>query len=174
MDRLEIKDIKGYDGRYAITTDGRIWSYKAKKYLKERVNETGYTSVCLSKNGQAKSFYVHRLVAETYIPNPENKPQVNHKDENRSNNNVNNLEWTTAKENSNYGTRNSKISLAKAKPVKCIETNRVFVSMTAAALLTGAQCSKISQVCKGKRKTAGGYHWEYWNFRNPKRGVRNG
>lgn len=112
-----MKDIKGYEGIYAITSCGKVWSYKNKRFIIPRPNEKGYLRIKLYKNGSYKTFGVHRLVAEAYIPNPENKEQVNHKDENKSNNCVNNLEWMTNKENANYGTRNERISIALKKDV---------------------------------------------------------
>lgn len=156
-----MKDIKNYEGIYAITSCGRVWSYKAKKFLKPRDNGNGYLKVSLSKDGKQKDYYIHRLVAEAYIHNPENKPQVNHIDENKSHNYINNLEWATAKENSNYGTRTQRCAEALGKAVFCIELNKAFKSMREAAEATGAQISHISEVCNGKAKSAGKYHWRF-------------
>ena len=103
-----MRDIKGFEGIYAITSCGKVWSYRSKKFIKP-YEWKGYLKVNLYLNGQVKKCRVHRLVAEAYIPNPEGKPQVNHLDENKTNNNVNNLEWATAKENSNYGTRTQRM-----------------------------------------------------------------
>lgn len=86
-----MKDIKDYEGLYAVTEDGRIWSYRRKKFLKPIV-VNGYLQVHLYINGVKKVFYVHRLVALAYLPNPNNFPQVNHRDENKQNNDVSNLE----------------------------------------------------------------------------------
>lgn len=106
-----MRDIKGYEGKYAITEDGKIWSYVYKKLLKPSLDRDGYEIVWLyDKNRKVKALKIHRLVAETYIPNPDYLPQVNHKDENKQNNNVSNLEWCTGKYNANYGTRNKRIS----------------------------------------------------------------
>lgn len=105
-----MKDIQGYEGLYAITSCGKVWSYKSKRFLMPYKHYKGYLLVKLTKDGIRKAYTVHRLVAEAYIPNPENKEQVNHKDENKANNCVNNLEWMTNKENANYGTRNERIS----------------------------------------------------------------
>lgn len=130
--------------------------------------EYGYALVCLRKSdGTQKKFRVHRLVAEAFISNPDNKPQVNHIDENKLNNNISNLEWCTAKENTNYGTRNDKISRKLSKRVKAINplTNNIiyhFNSMREASeVIPKAKVSHIGQCCKGIRKTAGGYAWEY-------------
>lgn len=98
------KDICGYEGLYMISNLGNIKSIKKDALLKPIQNNNGYSRVSLYKNGKYKAFSVHRLVAEAFIPNPGALPQVNHKDEDKSNNKVDNLEWCTAKYNSNYGT----------------------------------------------------------------------
>ena len=104
------KDCKGYEGLYQVSNQGRVWSIRTQKCLKPRLMENGYLQVWLTaKNGKVKGEKVHRLVAIAFIENPYNKTQVNHKDENKQNNSVDNLEWMTPKENSNYGTRNEKI-----------------------------------------------------------------
>lgn len=98
-------DIAGYEGRYAITEDGRAWSYpkpcssRSGKWLKPTLNSNGYLLVSLYKDGQEKKYTVHRLVATTYIPNPGAKPQLNHKDGDQTNNHADNLEWCTNQEN---------------------------------------------------------------------------
>lgn len=108
-----MKDIKGFEGKYAITMSGRVWSYKSQKFLRPQISRKkfGYLQVDLyNKNGEKVRCYVHRLVAETYIPNPDNQPQVGHIDENPFNNNWDNLYWTNPMNNCNYGHRNEKIS----------------------------------------------------------------
>lgn len=155
-----MKDIQGYEGLYAVTEDGRVWSYRSKKFLKPGVVR-GYLQITLSKNGVKTQCCIHRLVATAYIPNPENKPQVNHKDENKLNNCVDNLEWMTNKENTNYGTRNERIGKAQGKLVRCIETGVIYYSTREAGRQTGLNQSHISKVCRGERKTTGGYHWEF-------------
>ena len=151
-----MKDIKGYEGLYAITSCGKVWSYRSKKFLKLLHRGNGYLSVNLYKDGKMVSYSIHRLVAEAYIPNPENKPQVGHLDENPSHNWINNLEWCFAKENCNYGTHNKKLG----KAVYCVELNKIFDTASEAARELNI-CNHISECCAGKRKTAGGYHWEY-------------
>lgn len=153
-----MKDIKGYEGQYAITSCGKVWSYRRKKFLKPRRCGKGYYSVSLSKNNVVKQHLIHRLVAEAYIPNPRNKPQVNHKDEDKSNNALPNLEWMTAKENSNYGTRNKTIS----KKIYCVELDKVFESLTSASKELGLFNGNISRVCSGRQHTTGGYHFKYF------------
>ena len=86
-------DIKGYEGRYAVTEDGRVWSHISQRFLKPNTNTKGYYYVNLFSNGKGRSFVVHRLVANAYIENPLSLPQINHKDCDKLNNCVNNLEW---------------------------------------------------------------------------------
>lgn len=152
-----MKDIKGYEGLYAITSCGKVWSYRAQKFLKPSDNGIGYLKVSLYKDGKVESRFVHRLVAEAYIPNPENKTEINHKDENKEHNWLSNLEWTTHKENMNYGTR----KVIMAKPIYCEELDKVFPSAHEAGRQLGIDYGGISKCCKGKYKTCGGYHWRY-------------
>lgn len=105
-----MKDIKGFEGVYGVTSCGKVWSYRSKRFLRPWKAGKGYLEVHLSKSGEEKKVYIHRLVADAYIPNPENKPQVNHRDEVKTNNCVNNLEWMTNKENNNYGTKRERQS----------------------------------------------------------------
>ena len=96
-----MRDIPGYESLYAVTSCGKVWSYRRKKFLKPSDNGLGYLQVKLSKDGKTKTYKVHRLVAEAFISNPLNLPQINHKDENRANNALLNLEWCDAAYNSN-------------------------------------------------------------------------
>lgn len=155
-----MKDIKGYEGQYAITEEGQVWSYKRKIFLKPCLTR-GYLWVGLCKNGITKKFKIHRLVAEAFIPNPENKPEVNHKDENKQNNCVSNLEWMTTKENINYGTRNKRVAVKNSKPVLCVELNKIFESQTVAAQELNLHRESINACCNGKAKTTGGYHFTF-------------
>ena len=106
MEKEIWKDIDGYEGLYQVSNLGRVKSlhHNKEKILKGSYNSKGYYFVKLCKNGISKSIFVHRLVAQEFIPNPDNLPIVNHKDENPRNNNVDNLEWCTQKYNANYGT----------------------------------------------------------------------
>ena len=168
------RDIEGYEGLYQVSSCGRVKSlgrYKISKggsnvYIKERIFKpktlaTGYLLIALCKEGDTKQFSIHRLVAEAFIPNPENLPQVNHKDEVKVNNYVSNLEWCTSKYNINYGTRNERASKKHSKKVLCVETNVIYESITEAQKQTGINHSNIVYCCKGKRKIAGGYRWRY-------------
>ena len=156
----EMKDIENYEGLYAITRDGRVWSYRSNKFLKPNL-VGGYHQVILCKEGKGKTHYIHRLVAEAYIPNPDGLPQVNHKDEDKSNNCVENLEWCDIKYNINYGTRTERVAKKRSKPVYCIELNKIFDGINQAARELGINHSSIIKCCKGKLKTTGGYHWRY-------------
>ena len=159
-------DIKGYEGLYAITEQGEIWSYYLNDF-KSQTDNKGYKYVSLFKNGKSKFIAVHRLVAQTFIPNPNNLPEVNHIDENKANNNVNNLEWCTQKYNKGYGTARERAAKTQQKfdvnqkAVKCLETGIIYYSTKEASRQTGINNTGISKVCNGKRKTAGGYHWEF-------------
>lgn len=104
------KDCKGYEGKYQVSSMGRVWSVRAQKYLTGTVSASGYVYVHLTAlNGKRKKERLHRLVAIAFLDNPEELPQVNHKDENKLNNCIDNLEWCSAAYNCNYGTRNQRI-----------------------------------------------------------------
>lgn len=164
----EWKKIKGYDN-YLVSNEGRVKSLQnnKEKILKPVSYKDGYLHVILCKNGKVKNFLIHRLVAQAFIPNPDNLPQVNHKDEDKTNNSVSNLEWCTAKYNLNYGSHNEKVKQSNinntklSKKVKCIETCVVYKSIIEVERITGINRGNICQACKGKRKTAGKYHWKY-------------
>ena len=106
-----MKDIKGYEGLYAVTEDGQVYGYKRKKFLKPIKEWTGYYKVNLSKDSKVKAFKLHRLILETFSPveDMENL-DVNHIDEDKANNSLHNLEWINHKDNCNHGTRNERIA----------------------------------------------------------------
>lgn len=156
-----MKDIKGYEGLYAVTSCGKVWSYRKQKFLKPAITNTGYFRVRLYKNGESEWAAVHRLVAMAYVLNIDNKPQVNHKDEDKSHNWANNLEWATPSENTNYGTRNERVAEKRKKPIYCVELNRVFDGAIDIEKEFGMNHSLIARVCNKKRKTAYGYHFSY-------------
>ena len=155
------KDIKGYEGLYQVSNLGRVYSLTSKKVIKPHYNNSGYLKIDLYKDGNGKRFLVHRLVAETYLPNPNNYPQVNHKDENKTNNCVSNLEFCDRKYNIRYGTGHDRAAEKVKKAVFCIELNKVFKSITEASEVMGICLQCISSCCRGKNKTAGGYRWRY-------------
>ena len=147
------KDIEGYE-LYKVSNYGRVKSLKfgKEKILKPRKNTKGYFQVQLWKDGKEKNYFVHRLVAITFIPNTENKPEVNHKDENKENNCVWNLEWCDRQYNIEY---------SFGKKILCVETNTVYPSAMEAQRQTGIYNSNIIACCKGRYKTTGGYKWKY-------------
>ena len=174
-----MKPIPGYP-HYKASSDGRIWSEYTHKYLiSSKQFDTGYTSVELFENGKGKRISVHRLIALAFLPNPNNYPVVNHKNEIRNDNRVENLEWCTQQYNVNYGTclekrkRNhvytpenlKKFTQAGTKAVSkktlCVETGEIFDSAKAASIAKKVAHSAICHVAKGERKTAGGFHWQY-------------
>lgn len=158
---------KEVDDRYSVSNLGRVKSNYGNKerILKQRV-VNGYLKVNLYKNTVMKSVSVHRLVAEAFIPNPENLPQVNHKDENKENNHIDNLEWCTSEYNCNYGTRSSRMGSAFNKRICSVDKNgniEYFGSGAAAEEKTGISRSSISSALTGHRNgnTAGGLLWFY-------------
>ena len=157
-----MKDVVGYEGLYGITTEGEVWSYKRKKFLVPYTCGYGYLIVGLCKYGVRKPYYVHRLVAEAYIPNLDNLPQVNHKDENKTNNCLQNLEWCDAKYNSNYGTRNEKVSNSHKIPILQYDVDGNFIREWDCANDVGREVQgQICKCLKGKLKSACGYKWKY-------------
>lgn len=105
------KDIKGYEGIYQVSNRGNVRSLHYNKLrILTPLSKQGYYSVALSVNSKCKHFPIHRLVAEAFIPNPSNLPEINHKDEDGTNNSVDNLEWCTREYNNNYGSRNKRVS----------------------------------------------------------------
>ena len=157
-----MRDIPGYEGLYAATEDGRIWSYKSKKFLKPSKHQNDYLFVVLYKDGVRKTCSVHRLVAETYLPNPAGLPEVNHIDEDKSNNALSNLEWCTREYNINFGTGKERAAKSCQKKVICVETGIIYNSIKEAAKAVGAFSSNICNCLAGRYKTSGGYHWAYY------------
>lgn len=158
------KWIDGYEGFYKVSDCGSVKNATGK-ILKLKKEKNGYLRVHLDKKGKREYFNVHRLVAETFLPNPDNLPQVNHKDEAKTNNHLENLEWCTPSYNINYGTRNKKMVLKCSKPVKQYSLDGKFLKEWPSAAeiqrQTGFWFTAISQCCLGKRKSA--YHFK-WSF----------
>ena len=151
------KDIKGYPN-YQISNLGRIWNTKTQRYLNGGYCKDGYIQVHLTAiNGKRKHELIHRLVAIAFLDNPNNLPQVNHKDENKENNCVDNLEWCDAKYNNIY---------SKGKKVLCVETNKIYDCSQTAAKELNIDGSGIRKCCKGQKETCGGYHWQYYDGAN--------
>lgn len=157
-----MRDVKNYEGLYAVTSCGRVWSYKNKKFLTPGVYNGGYLYVNLYKNGKYKSFLVHRLVAEAYIPNPDNLPQINHRDENKTNNCLQNLEWCNAKYNANYGNHIEKVANSHKKPILQFDLNGNFICEWECATDVGKEVRvHICDCLKGRLKSAYGFIWKY-------------
>ena len=179
----EWRAVPGYEDCYEVSNCGNVRSlyFKRISSVSQFVKPNNYRCVTLKKNGEKQSLYVHRLVAQAFIPNPNNYPQVNHIDENKGNNYVDNLEWCTAKYNVNYGTgmkrRNAsigyrnrkpnkeKMSKSHEKPVLQFSLDGIFIrrwsSATNFAKTISKRSSPITQCCKGKALTAYGYKWQY-------------
>ena len=164
------KDIKGYEGLYQVSDRGRIKTLANDKYRKEKIRKPrkggkGYMMISLTKERITKHKQVHRLVAEAFIPNPDNLPQVNHKDEDPTNNNVENLEWCTLNYNLNYGTRMKKVVEKLSRQTAQYSPDgkliKVWPSLREIQRETGYCQSSISMCCNGKYKQAYGFIWTY-------------
>lgn len=160
-------EVYGYDNLYEISNFARLrtkrWGkegYKKEyRYIQPRKNEHGYLCVNLPRNGRQKTVYIHRLVAEAFVINPQKLPEVNHKDENKYNNRADNLEWCTHVDNCNYGTRNDRTTEKNKRPVICVETGIVYDSCTSAAEAMGVGKTAISNCVNGRSKSCSGYTW---------------
>ena len=162
------KDVVGYEGLYKVSDEGRIYSVERKdsrgnrcggRILKPRYYKDGYLRVTLCKNGKSKTKKVHRLVAGAFIPNPKGFLEVNHKDENKSNNESSNLEWCTHKYNMNHGTLKERTAQALSKKVKAtnIKTGEVLTFNSAKeAERKGYNASVVSMACRGVYKASTG------------------
>ena len=186
--KMEIKEewrpIKGYEGLYEVSNFGRVKSLSRKvragknkirtvneRILKPYKSKFGYLVVKSSPKNGSKHFAIHRIVAQAFIPNPNNYPDVNHKDERKDNNIVSNLEWCNHSYNALYGTCQQRLLKHKQKAVEMVDTKtnevvRVFDSMKNAGEELNIAKEQISAVCRGIRKTAGGYSWRYANGNN--------
>lgn len=154
------KDIKGYEGLYEVSNLGRV---KSKRKILKPINGE-YLKVGLSKNGIQKTLYIHRLVAETFLG--KSNLQVNHKDEDKHNNNIENLEFVTHRENMNYGTKQDRESIIKTKyHVNQYDKNGNFIkqwyNLRDIVMNTKYKKENIQYCCLGKYKYAYDYKWEY-------------
>lgn len=169
------KDIKGYEGKYMISDFGNVKAlsqtivysngheYQKKGHTKKTtVNAQGYKVVSLWSHNVGKVFLVHRLVAETFIENPQNKRQVNHLDGDKTNNHISNLEWATVSENIDHAYEHKLTT--RARPVRCVETGIVYRSVcNASEKMFGSRKKQasISACAHGQIKSHLGYHWEF-------------
>ena len=181
MPEEEWRDIKGWEGKYQVSSYGRVRSIPRKvkvhvfgkgwgeRETKGVILSTGrwaeYPTVGLKdrSKGVRSMQLVHRLVAEAFIPNPENKPQVNHKNGNRADNMLSNLEWCTRSENCLHRNRVLGVEVPNKGPVRCVETGKVYKHGREAARQTGVCYVVLNKVVNKKSKylTAGGFHWEF-------------
>ena len=172
------KDIEGYEGRYQVSNmnnikslERTVWDNRGyyrtvhERILKARKNNNGYLQVSLWKDGKAKKYLVHQLVAQAFCENPEGYTEVNHLDEDKTNNCADNLEFCSRSYNCNYGTRSKKIGEKLGKPVIAIDVRTglklEFVSSREAERETGISHGNIIQCCKGKLNSCGGFYWMY-------------
>lgn len=154
------KEIPGYNGRYRVSSLGRVANNKGK-LLKIDINQKGYARVQLTRGGKKANIKVHRLVAEAFIPNPYGLPQVNHINEDKLDNRVGNLCWVDNRTNTVLNTNRTR----RPRPVEAFTTSGdkigCYESMAAASRATGIDKYSISAACLGTQKVAGGYIWRY-------------
>lgn len=156
--------IEGYEN-YEVRPNGDVINTVTDRVLKPGKDGSGYLFVHLYKNSKPKKFLIHRLVSQAFIPNPLNLPFVNHKDEDKTNNKVENLEWCTHEYNLNYGTRNERISKAMSKPILQLRKDGSLIRVWSSVMEVEKQLhynhQNISKCCLGKRHSANGFKWCY-------------
>lgn len=174
---MEWKNIEGYDGLYQVSDTGEIRSVDAviqvhnsrtKPYsyvrkgcvLKQRKQNCGYNIVKLSKNGKMSAYTVHRIVAETFIPNPKGYSEVNHKNGIKTDNNKSNLEWCSRNDNIRHSYQEKIRKHWNRRKVMCVETKEIFESIKDAGVAKGVNPKCICHVLAGRNKIAGGYKWQ--------------
>jgi hypothetical protein len=174
------KPVKGYEGLYEVSNFGRVKSLErvvnshpanCKRTLPEKIRtghvskKLGYAMITLSANNVNKSVYIHRLVAEAFIPNPNNLPMINHKDEDKTNNSIDNLEWCTAKYNMAYSNVFACAKTRNSKPVRQYDYDgnliKEYASSNEAGRAMGVRPYCISFCCRGKIGSVKGFLWKY-------------
>lgn len=156
------KEIQGFEGLYAVSNKGKVMNLMSGKVLKNNINTHGYPFVQLHKgNEKPKQIKVHRLIAEAFIPNPDNLPEVNHIDEDKTNNDVTNLEWVTASQNQRHSahTKSCRINQLTLDG----ELIKTWESSMQIQRELGYSKSNIIKCCKGNKRYShvGGFKWEY-------------
>ena len=174
----EWRDIEGYEGMYQVSNLGRVRSldrhvknWVGKKLMKGKMisvcnDGRGYLLVNLWKNNKPKNIRTHRLIAKAFIPNPENKPQINHINGDGTDNRIENLEWCTASENIQHAHNTglaSNVNKRKKISMKSLDGKTLFIfdSILEASIITGYPNTGICDCCRGGRATSKGYKWEY-------------
>ena len=174
MKNEEWRDVAGYEGLYQVSNQGRVKSLERKdclgrtvkeRILKSRTNRYGYMEVNLCADGKRKMLKVHRLVCQAFHDNPDNKPEVNHVNEDKTDNRACNLEWSTRRENNNHGTRNTRTAKALSKPVGQYtldgELVKIWPSTAEVERQTGFSQGHICKAANGKFKQVYGFIWKY-------------
>lgn len=162
----EWRKIDGFS-RYSVSDDGRVRNDKSGRILSPETINWGYKRVCLCKDGEMHHRLVARLVADAFLPEHDADAQINHIDEDKSNNSVSNLEWVTASQNINHGTRNERMATKHRRPVVSIDVKTGqrthYSGVRIAAKKVGVSSSQITGVCRklAGYKTAAGLLWEY-------------
>lgn len=164
------KDIEGYEGIYQISDSGEVKSLNYKRTGKEglralRKDKDGYIIVDLLKENKSTTYKVHRLVAQAFLPNPDALPEVNHKDEDKTNNTVDNLEWCDRSYNINYGTAKDRAASKRSKTVLQYDLAGNFIaefkSTREVERILGINQVSVSQCCRGQIKKSHGFIWKY-------------
>lgn len=163
------KNVLGFDVLYEVSNLGRVRTLYDRfkgytdqyKYLTPTDNDNGYLRFNFKLNGKSKTVYLHKLVAQAFVPNNQNYQEVNHIDENKYNCCASNLEWCDHKYNCNYGTRNLRSGLKNCKKIKCVETNIIYNSIDEASKKLNIIKTAICNCLNGRSKSCGGYRWEY-------------
>ena len=174
MKNEEWRDVVGYEGLYQVSNQGRVKSLERKnclgrtvkeRILKSRTNRYGYMEVNLCADGKRKMLKVHRLVCQAFHDNPDNKPEVNHVNEDKTDNRACTLEWSTRRENNNHGTRNTRTAKALSKPVGQYtldgELVKIWPSTAEVERQTGFSQGHICKAANGKFKQVYGFIWKY-------------
>ena len=184
MTNVEIwKDIPNYEGLYQVSNFGNVksierrtltkagWSFRVNEIILNKGKSLAYENVTLSKNSKTKTIRVHRLVADAFIPNTENRPQVNHIDGNGSNNHYSNLEWSTSSQNIQHSydklgrqspnKGKSGVKMYNSKRVFCTTLGRYWESANLAELELGISSGKVTAVCRGERNHTKNLHFNF-------------